>query len=1157
MLIKRARIISILAVILMMILPFMPAAGSASALQQGVQISHHPLTGMVNFMGAPSTGRAIHAATGLAKNATAEDAARAFLAVQGGGFGIVDAKNNLKVLRETRADNGNNTVRFQQTYKGIPVLAGEMIVHMDSGKNVLSAMGEILPGIDLDTNPLIDEAAAVQSALAVTARENGVSVDALQASTPELWIYNPALLTPYAGQTVLGWRMEVTPKTELLPVRQLVLVEAKRGGIALSFNQIDYAKNRLTYNANTTTTLPGTLVCNESNPNCTGGSADAINAHVFAGQTYDAYVNNHGRDSIDGAGMALISTVNYGVNYQNAFWNGTQMVYGAGFSSADDVVAHELTHGVTEYESNLFYYYQSGAINESFSDVWGEFVDLSNGMGTDTAASRWQMGEDLTAFGVIRDMEDPTIFGDPDKMTSVNYSFDTGYVDNGGVHSNSGINNKAVFLMVDGGTFNGRTVTGLGIVKVARIYYFAQTNLLNSGSDYLDLYNALQSACAALSGTSGITTADCQEVLDAINAVEMNLQPVAGFNTEMAVCDVPGQFPVNSFYDNLEIGVGNWLGGAIAGTSRWTYDSPYGAFAHSGDHFLYGDDFPSVASDSYVRMANSVTVPPNGKLLFHHAYHFENGFDGGVLEYSTNGGGAWTDAGALIEGNGYDGVLSGSFGNPLGARQAFTGPSHGYISTRVNLSSLAGQNVMFRFRMGVDDFLYYWGWWVDDVQIYQCADSDSPNPFSKSTPLNAATALSTSPTLTWATSTGATSYDYCYDTTNDNACSAWIDNGTSTSKTLTGLSTSTTYYWHVRANNAIATTYSNDFPAAFWSFTTVPSAPGVFNKSTPLNASTNISTSPTLAWTASAGATSYEVCYDTTNDSACSTWIDNGTSTSKALSGLSGSTTYYWHVRANNVTGTTYSNGSTAVFWSFTTSSIVSGVGDTTGVFRPSNGLLYLKNQNTSGFADIAINYGLAGDYPVAGDWDGNGTETIGIYRNGSFYLRNSNTLGFADLVIAFGLPGDQPVVGDWNADGIDSIGIYRPSTGQFQLRNLNTSGPADMIFYLGNVGDVGIAGDWNGDGSDTTGVFRPSNGVIFLKNANTTGFADVALNYGLAGDLPVTGDWNNDGIDTIGVYRNAQFYLRNSNTIGFADIVFALGNPGDMPIAGNWDGLP
>ena len=229
----------------------------------------------------------------------------------------------------------------------------------------------------------------------------------------------------------------------------------------------------------------------------------------------------------------------------------------------------------------------------------------------------------------------------------------------------------------------------------------------------------------------------------------------------------------------------------------------------------------------------------------------------------------------------------------------------------------------------------------------------------------------------------------------------------------------------------------------------------------------------------------------------------------------------------------------------------------TTGVFRPSNGLLYLKNSNTTGFADVAINYGLGGDYPVTGDWDGDGTATIGIYRDGSFYLRNSNTLGFADLVFAFGQPSDQPVAGDWNGDGIDTIGIYRPSTGQFLMRDSNSAGAADYSFYLGNVGDVGIAGDWTGKGFDTVGVFRPSNGIIFLKNTNATGFADIALNYGLSGDQPVTGDWNNDGVDTIGVYRNGQFLLRNSNTIGFADIVFGLGIPGDMPIAGNWDGLP
>ena len=231
--------------------------------------------------------------------------------------------------------------------------------------------------------------------------------------------------------------------------------------------------------------------------------------------------------------------------------------------------------------------------------------------------------------------------------------------------------------------------------------------------------------------------------------------------------------------------------------------------------------------------------------------------------------------------------------------------------------------------------------------------------------------------------------------------------------------------------------------------------------------------------------------------------------------------------------------------------------GDTTGVFRPSNGALYLKNKNQSGFADIQINYGIGGDYPVVGDWDGDGDTTIGVYRNGSFYLRNSNTIGVADVVFPFGAAGDQPMAGDWNGDGVDTIGVYRSSTGTFFLRNSNGPGAPDLIFSLGIAGDVGIAGDWNGDGVDTAGVFRPSNGALYLKNNNSTGIADIQINYGIAGDKPVTGDWNNDGIDTIGIYRNGTFHLRNTNTIGFADIVFALGIPGDHPISGNWDGKP
>jgi len=227
----------------------------------------------------------------------------------------------------------------------------------------------------------------------------------------------------------------------------------------------------------------------------------------------------------------------------------------------------------------------------------------------------------------------------------------------------------------------------------------------------------------------------------------------------------------------------------------------------------------------------------------------------------------------------------------------------------------------------------------------------------------------------------------------------------------------------------------------------------------------------------------------------------------------------------------------------------------TTGVFRPSTGELFMKNTNSTGFADLVFNYGLPGDRPVVGDWNGNGITTLGIYRNGVFYLRNSNTAGFADTVFSFGQPGDLPIAGDWDGDGIETIGVYR--NGTFLLRNSNSSGAPDYTFYLGIPGDVPIAGDWTGQGYDTVGVFRPSNGALYLKNTNTTGFADIVLNYGLPGDKPVTGDWDGNGTDTIGVFRNGTFMLRNSNTVGFADIVFALGIPGDEPIAGNWDGLP
>jgi Zn-dependent metalloprotease len=418
-------------------------------------------------------------------------------------------------------------VKFQQLCKGLPTYAGELVVQLDGGNRVVSVNGAVSPACAVDATATVTADDAQEAASELVAELRKIEGAKLVVTKPELTVYNPALIGSGKNENLLVWKMEVKA-TDLSPVRELVMVDAKTGAIAFHYDKICKARDRMVYDKNndyTSQELPGTPgELKRSEGGALTGITDVDNAYDFAGDTYDFFLANHGRDSLDNTGMSLINTVRYcpdGDNcpFYNAFWNGQQMVFGNNFASADDVVAHELTHGVTEHESNLEYWAESGAINESFSDLWGEFVDLTNGKGNDAPDVRWLMGEDL-AIGAGRNMADPTAFGQPDRMGSPNYYCGTN--DNGGVHTNSGVNNKAVFLMTDGGTFNGITVRGLGIAEVAKIYYEAQSNILTSASQYTDLYNALQLACSNLTPSGVTSAADCDEVKKALDAVEMS-----------------------------------------------------------------------------------------------------------------------------------------------------------------------------------------------------------------------------------------------------------------------------------------------------------------------------------------------------------------------------------------------------------------------------------------------------------------------------------------------------------------------------------------------------------------------------------------------------------------------------------------------------------
>ncbi len=195
--------------------------------------------------------------------------------------------------------------------------------------------------------------------------------------------------------------------------------------------------------------------------------------------------------------------------------------------------------------------------------------------------------------------------------------------------------------------------------------------------------------------------------------------------------------------------------------------------------------------------------------------------------------------------------------------------------------------------------------------------------------------------------------------------------------------------------------------------------------------------------------------------------------------------------------------------------------------------------------------FGNPGDDPFLGDWDGDGIDTPGMYRpsDGKVYLRNSNSPGIADIEFFFGDPGDVPLIGDWDGDGDDTVSVYRPSQGKFFIHNQLGSqnrglGAAEIEFLFGDPFDEPFFGDFDGDGKDSVGVKRGT--TFYWRNALSTGPADNrGLRFGDPFDEPLFGDWDGDGLETPGLYRpsNSTLFFRNLREPGIADMeIFADG---------------
>ncbi len=204
--------------------------------------------------------------------------------------------------------------------------------------------------------------------------------------------------------------------------------------------------------------------------------------------------------------------------------------------------------------------------------------------------------------------------------------------------------------------------------------------------------------------------------------------------------------------------------------------------------------------------------------------------------------------------------------------------------------------------------------------------------------------------------------------------------------------------------------------------------------------------------------------------------------------------------------------------------------------------------------------FGDPGDVPFMGDWDGDGVATPGLYRqsDGFVYLRFSNSQGVADLEFFFGDPGDVPLVGDFDGDGRDSVSIWRASEARvYVINELGEAGKglgsAQYSFSFGNPGDAPYVGDFDGDGIDTVGLYRESTGFVYFRNANSSGAADSSFFFGDPGDRIVAGDWDGDRRDSLGVYRasTGRFYVSLENAAGPADWSRYVGSPAFLVTAG------
>ncbi len=919
------------------------ALAQLNAKSPGVELSVSPATGAATFIQLRNNfltdlaGTSADSRKDAAEQASAADKSKSFFRDNAQLFGIADADNSLQFQKDDTDAIGSKHQTFQQYFNGVEVFAGRIKTHLDKDNNLYAVGGNVVPEIEIDVNPTRTSKEAAATAIAKVTEET--ELGGLNAASVKLFVFRTGLVQGIPGEDHLVWEVTVTNKSSL---REFVYIDAHSGKFVDQYTGTPDALNRRAFDGNGSTSAtppnyPGTPYWLEGQAFPTA-SAEANNMITSSKETYDFYKAAFGRDSFNGAGATMDAIFNRGNSCPNASWNGTFISFCPGLTT-DDVTSHEWSHAYTQFTHGLIYAWQPGALNEGYSDVFGETVDRINGRdnignsatdalrtagscstnspavtrlvinspaplvssnpaqpaafgpsltstgpktsdvvvaldaadaagpatndacstitnaaevngkialvyrgtcaftikvknaqiagaigvivgnnvatglpgmgGTDATvtipalgitqgtansifdnirspvnvtmsaspngdnSTRWLLGEDDTGAlaGALRDMYNPTCYSNPGKVSDTAYYScgpNTQAGDSGGVHTNSGVVNHAYALLVDGGTYNGQTVSAIGLTKAAHIYFRAESVYQNPASDFTFHADALERSATDLIGLnlndlvtgapSGeiITAADVQQIRTAMLAVEMRLIPTACAFVPLLAQAPPAEptCAVNTsrttlFADGFEGGALGWtishqnkdagyslLDWAISSTlpdgragKGFFVPNPYsscdaGAQDQTGQRFL---DSPAVVIPATYTTAMT--------LSFEHWIASEATYDGGQVYYKVNNGAFTLVPQANFTYNAPNATLvtaAAGNSNPQAGQRAWSGADGGGLSrgtfgkTIVNLTGLAAPNdiVQLRWDFGNDSCGgSTTGWYVDNVTLNACVSA--------------------------------------------------------------------------------------------------------------------------------------------------------------------------------------------------------------------------------------------------------------------------------------------------------------------------------------------------------------------------------------------------------------------------------------------------